>query len=122
IEPQWLQALADDLQAHHGQALVVAGPHLPPAVHAIVHAINSKLGAAGRGVLYQQPVAAAGPAGDLRDLTAAIEADSVETLIMMDSNPVYTAAADLDFAQHLKTVPLRVHWGVYRDETARYAH
>src|SRR5699024_3019550 len=91
-------------------------------VHALVCAINETLQAPGRSVVYQAPVAARPEAGGLADLTAAIDAGSVDTLIMMDSNPVYTAATDLDFPQRLRTVPLRIHWGVYYDETARYAH
>ncbi len=122
IDPRWMAALAEDLKAHHGKALVLAGPHLPPAVHALVHAINGALGAPGKSVVYQEPVTDDHAVGSLADLTSAIEAGNVDTLIMMDRNPVYTAAADLHFARRLRTVPLRIHWGLYYDETARYAH
>ena len=36
-----------DLTANRGRALVHVGPHQPPETHALVHAINEKLGAPG---------------------------------------------------------------------------
>ncbi len=40
---------------------------------------------------------------------------------MLDTNPVYTAPGDLDFAGALGKVPLRIHAGATVDETAAYA-
>ena len=37
-------------------------------------------------------------------------------------NPVYTAPADLDFAGNLKNVGLRIHLGLYENETAALCH
>ncbi|HLQ84597.1 MAG TPA: TAT-variant-translocated molybdopterin oxidoreductase [Salinisphaeraceae bacterium] len=122
VDRQWLQALAQDLQAHQGEALVLAGPHLPPAVQALVYAINEALQAPGRTVEYQEPVAVGHEADGLADLSKAIDAGQVDTLLMLDCNPVYTAAGDLDFPTRLQTVPLRIHWGLYFDESAHYAH
>ena len=42
----------------------------------------------------------------------------VEMLVILGGNPVYTAPADLKFADHLAKVPLRIHLGLYQDETA----
>mgnify|MGYP006198538587 CR=1 FL=1 len=44
------------------------------------------------------------------------------TLLILSSNPVYTAPADLDFAQALQKVPLRAHHGLFEDETSEYCH
>ncbi len=122
ISAQWIKAMADDLRAHAGEAVVVAGPHMPPAVHALVYAINEVLNAPGNTMVYQAPVAAGADAEPLAALAAAIDDEAVDTLICMDSNPVYTAAADLKFTERLRQVPLRLHWGAYYDETARYSH
>ena len=46
----------------------------------------------------------------------------VEILLCLGVNPVYTAPADLDFEKHLQNVPLRVHLGLYQDETAVQCH
>ena len=45
-------------------------------------------------------------------------AGKVDTLLMLDANPVYTAPADLDFAAALRHVPLSVSLALYADETA----
>jgi Fe-S-cluster-containing dehydrogenase component len=48
----------------------------------------------------------------------------VDLLIILGGNPVYDAPADLDFADALKSskIPLRVHHGLYHDETAELCH
>jgi Fe-S-cluster-containing dehydrogenase component len=43
-------------------------------------------------------------------------------LIMLSGNPVYTAPVDLGFAEQLAKVPLRIHSGLYEDETSAYCH
>ena len=45
-------------------------------------------------------------------------AGKVDTLLILDANPVYTAPADLDFAAALRRVPLSVSLALYADETA----
>ena len=46
---QMLDAIAKDLQAHRGSAVVVAGRRIsPPAVHALAHAMNEAFGAVGQ--------------------------------------------------------------------------
>ena len=47
-----------------------------------------------------------------------MEAGRVETLFILGSNPVYTAPADLRFAERLQKVKQRVHLGLHHDETA----
>ena len=54
----------------------------------------------------------------LEALCRDIDAGQVDTLVILDSNPVYTAPADLNFVERLKKVRLRVHAGMYFDETA----
>jgi molybdopterin-containing oxidoreductase family iron-sulfur binding subunit len=44
--------------------------------------------------------------------------NSVETLVICGANPVYTAPADLAFERALHKVPVKVHHGLYVDETA----
>ena len=53
---RWIGALARDLKAHRGTSLVVVGDEQPPAVHALVHAINDALGNVGQTVVYTEPV------------------------------------------------------------------
>src|SRR5687767_4093765 len=120
---RWVAAVARDLQAHRGRSLVVAGDSLPPAAHALVHALNGALGNAGSTVLYTEPITARPADGaSLAELTADLRAGKVDLLLCLGANPVYDAPADYAFADLIGKVPLRVHHGLYQDETAEYCH
>ena len=114
--------IVDDLQKHQGASVVIAGDHQSPVVHALSHAINAKLGNVGKTVFYTDPVDAnpINQADSLKELVADMQAGKVSLLVILGGNPVYDAPADLKFADILKsgTVPVRVHHGLYQDETA----
>jgi len=117
---RWLKPLAKDLQAHQGKCIVLAGDGQPASVHALVHAINHALKNVGETVLYSAPVEAK-PVDHGKEIVELVEEMAgrrVEMLVILGSNPVYTAPADLAFAEQLKKVPLRIHHGLYQDETA----
>jgi len=117
---RWIPAIAADLQAHRGTSVVVAGDHQPAAVHALARAINEALGNVGSTVAYTAPVTAspADGAASLTELVNDMQAGEVDLLVMLGVNPVFTAPADLDFATALEKVAIRVHLGLYHDETA----
>jgi MoCo/4Fe-4S cofactor protein with predicted Tat translocation signal len=120
----WISAVAKDLQAHRGASLVIAGDGQPPVVHAIAHALNEVLGNVGRTVVYTTP-AEAEPIDQnqsLRDLTSDMSAGKVDVLVILGGNPVYTAPADLRFSDAMGRVALRIHLGLYDDETAALCH
>ncbi|MGA9421701.1 MAG: TAT-variant-translocated molybdopterin oxidoreductase, partial [Rhodanobacteraceae bacterium] len=121
-QTRWLDAVAADLQAHGGSALVVVGSGQPAELHALGHAMNSALGAVGKTIEYSEPVQKLpGNGGSLTDLVTAMRAGRVDTLLVLDRNPVYDAPVDLQFADALRTVPHLVHLGLYRDETGALA-
>jgi MoCo/4Fe-4S cofactor protein with predicted Tat translocation signal len=113
-------AVVKDLQRAAANALVIAGESQPPAVHALAHAINARLGSFGRTVTFTASVAASADsqADSLTTLTREMMAGKVDTLLILGANPVYHAPADLGFAQQMDRVPLRFHAGLYEDETA----
>jgi molybdopterin-containing oxidoreductase family iron-sulfur binding subunit len=118
-------ALVKDLQSNRGRALVVVGDAQTPATHALAHAINAALGAVGQTVSYGDPVdpfAATAKVEQLRQLTAEMHSGKVDLLLVMNTNPVYDAPADFGFLDALNKVGLRVHLGLYQDETAKYCH
>jgi MoCo/4Fe-4S cofactor protein with predicted Tat translocation signal len=124
--PQGAEAFADavakDLAAHRGRAVVMAGDAQPPAVHALAHAINAALGAP---VTYQATpeIVPSEQNAALRQLVADINAGAVQMLVIVgESNPVLTAPADLDFKHAIAKVSLRIHSGLYVDETAAECH
>ncbi len=121
---RWIQALVRDLQQHRGSSLVLAGEQQPPLVHALAHAMNHVLGNVGSTVIYTYPVEAhpVNQLQSLKELVADIQSGRVEMIVILGGNPVYDAPVDLNFGQTLLKVPLRVHLGLYEDETAELCH
>jgi MoCo/4Fe-4S cofactor protein with predicted Tat translocation signal len=122
VSDAWLKALVRDLQNHRGTSLVLAGTSQPPVVHALAEAMNAALGNAGQTVIYTDPVELSPENDSLPELVKEIESGQVSTLFILGSNPVFTAPADLQFASRLLKVPLRIHCGLYDDETAEICH
>jgi molybdopterin-containing oxidoreductase family iron-sulfur binding subunit len=122
--PTWLDAVVRDLRDRRGAGVVIAGESQPPAVHAMVHAINQALGNGGRTVLAMEPLDAEPvlQLDSLAELARDMEAGAVQMLVMIGGNPVYNAPADLRFADRLGKVPLRIHLGLYDDETSELCH
>jgi MoCo/4Fe-4S cofactor protein with predicted Tat translocation signal len=119
-DASWLTAAAQDLTQHKGRALVHAGREQPVEVHLLADAINNALGAFGKTIRPIEPVAVSPmqQQQSLKELVADMTAGRVETLLMLDTNPLYSAPVDLDFAAALKRVPLSVSLALYADETA----
>ena len=95
-----------------GRSLVVAGDAQPPAVHALAHAMNA--GARQRRAARSSTPTPSKPRPidqlqSLRELVADMNAGTVDLLLILGGNPVYTAPADLKFAEAMDKVPLRVH-------------
>ena len=104
-----------DIQANPGASILLAGPHQPPAVHALVHAINRAIGAP---VTYTQPIEASADAGTLADLKRDLDSGAATTVVILGANPVYSAPADLNFGESLKKAKLSVHHSLIQDETS----
>jgi len=116
--------LARDLKQHPGAALVVAGDQQPPIVHALALAMNQALGSFGKTVYFTDPIEVV-PSNQwesIGQLAADIRAGSVTTLLILGSNPVYDAPADLDFKGILPKVAFSVRLGLYEDETSLLCH
>jgi len=128
---KWLDAVAKDLQQHKGSSLVVAGEQQPAEVHALTHAINAALGNVGSTLYYTEPVEThpVNHLQSIRDLCADIDANKVDTLLILGVNPVYSAPHDFDFVSKLKFDEQRrskkiqtvIHVSSHFDETSDYA-
>jgi MoCo/4Fe-4S cofactor protein with predicted Tat translocation signal len=120
---RFVAAAADDLKKNVGRSLVVAGECAPPGVHALAAAINLAVDAYGRTVLVTDPVEAApvDQAASIAELAADLAAGKVDLLLVLGVNPVFDAPADLDFAKAMERAALRVHLGLYKDETSAWA-
>jgi molybdopterin-containing oxidoreductase family iron-sulfur binding subunit len=120
----WIDGVAADLQAHRGKSVVIAGEPQPSAVHVLAHAINQFLGNSGKTVMFAGAVEEGAPnrTGSLADLAREISEGAVEALFILDSNPAFSAPADLRFGEALAKVPFRVHLGQYENETSVLCH
>lgn len=115
-----LKAMAADLLAQNGAAVVIAGDDQPANVHAAVAAINVAIGAVGTGVTY-----ASLPYADETDQHAAfttlmsdLKAGGYDALIIIGANPVYSAPADADVKAALTAVGTVIHVATHVDETS----
>ena len=119
----YLNAVVKDLKANSGKCLVIPGEQAAPGVHLAAIAINQALGNVGKTVVYTETVNPMPTVeiDELKQLVADLNAGKVDWLVILDTNPVYSAPADLEFEKamgHAKTV---AHMGLYVDETADIA-
>jgi molybdopterin-containing oxidoreductase family iron-sulfur binding subunit len=123
VEP-WIDAVVRDLKRHRGAAVVVAGEHQPPIVHALAHAMNDALDAFGKTVDLLEPIEAEPiqQSKSIRELSDDMASGAVRMLIILGGNPVYNAPADCRFADAIKNVKTVVHHSLYNDETSRISH
>ena len=118
----WINAMAKDLLEHKGKSIVIVGDNQPPIVHALANAMNSALGNIGTTITYTEPFY---PNPDklqieqLAELIREIDGGAVKMLVILGANPVYNTPADLKLnAERFNKIQLRVHLGMYADETA----
>ncbi len=107
-----LEALVSDLG---GGAVVLAGAHLPPSVHAAVALLNDELGAYGSRLRFE-PEAPLAPT-PMNELLADLEAGP-DVALLLGVNPVYDSPALADALAKVKTV---VAHGLTRSETLEAA-
>jgi molybdopterin-containing oxidoreductase family iron-sulfur binding subunit len=120
LQEYWFDPMVRDIESRPGASVVIAGPTQPPFVHALVHAINDKLRNTGKTVVYTEPaeVQVTEQAASLRELVQEMQSGTVDTLVMLETNPSYSAPSDLEFSKHLSKVPVRIIHSLFYDETA----
>jgi molybdopterin-containing oxidoreductase family iron-sulfur binding subunit len=120
LHAKWIAAVVKDLQQHRGSSAVIPGEQQSPAVHVLALAINDALGNTGKTVIHTDPLDpnSVDDFDSLRELVEDMEAGKVEMLVIVGGNPVYNAPVDFAFTQRMSKVKLRIHMGVYADETS----
>ena len=114
-EQGWIEDAAKASNAAKSRALVTSGSYGDVGTAIWVARINDALKSA---VLkFSQPVTGPSDAASLGDLVADMRAGKVQTLVILDCNPAYTAPAGLGFTDALKQVRSTLHLGLQRDET-----
>ena len=127
VAETWITPLVDDLKKNSGKALVLVGDSQPVVVHQIAWAINQAIGAIGQTVTFTDPLDGQ-PADkptdsfvEFKQLVDEMKAGKVDTLLLLNVNPIYDAPADLNFPEAFKKVRNVVHVGSHVDETANLA-
>jgi MoCo/4Fe-4S cofactor protein with predicted Tat translocation signal len=113
---KWARAVAEDLRSVQS-SLVVAGPWQSEAVHELARAMNQRLGNEGKTVQYFPDVRPQG-ARSLAELAADMQSGATDTLILLDSNPAYTAPIDLKFRHLLESFSVARRDGEFVNFTA----
>ncbi|SFS02227.1 quinol:cytochrome c oxidoreductase iron-sulfur protein precursor [Granulicella pectinivorans] len=118
-QQKFFAILSKDLKSAAGKAVVIPGEQASPAVHAAAYALNASIGAIGKTVVYTETVnpLPSEQTADLKSLVDDMNSGKVQWLVMLGVNPIYTAPADLKFAEAFEKVPVTVHLGSHADET-----
>ncbi len=119
--PSWLNVVAQDLQAAKGRCVIIPGEFQPESVHLAAYAANAALGNVGKTVRLLEGVEP-NNTHSIEELTSDLNSGRVETLVILGSNPVYTAPASLNFVDAIRKARLVVRLGNFYDETSRYSH
>jgi MoCo/4Fe-4S cofactor protein with predicted Tat translocation signal len=115
-ERQWIDRAAAACRNAKGRALITSSAFGHAATASWVARSNDALGGGSllRSITPMQTIA---NAGTVADLVADITAGQVETLVIVDANPAYSAPGSLNFAELLQRVRSSLHLGLQRDET-----
>ena len=106
-----LAAMASDLAANRGKSIIIAGEKQPPEVHALVHALNEKLGNNSSTITFTKLHDPERPATliSLKELAHDLEGGSIEKLIILGGNPVQDAPLEFKLGDLIaKTSALHV--------------
>ncbi len=116
-----LAAMASDLnhKDNRGKGIIVAGEKQPPAVHALVHSLNEKLGNNNKMITFAKLPDPDRPASldSIKDFAAKVSSGSIEKVIVLGGNPVFTAPRSLKLGEVLGKADA-LHVSVYKNETS----
>lgn len=115
-----IDAMADDLVANKGSAVVYAGAHLSPEVQAAALQLNNKLGNIGTTVLLRPSrtiIDGVEPVG-IEQLQEKLISGAVDNVWILGDNPAYTTPASLDLGKSLSELEHVVYFSDFQDETA----
>ncbi len=120
-EAKFLQALSEDIIRSGAKVMCVVGARADESIDAWANAFHAARGAYGVTV-NTLPAVRSDPdpraSGGLSELSKAIDAKAVDTLVVIETNAAYSAPADLDFENKLRRLPRSIHLGQHADETA----
>jgi molybdopterin-containing oxidoreductase family iron-sulfur binding subunit len=105
--------------------VVIPGLYQDTSVVGLVLSINSVLGNVGKTLMVSQDAVNPLPSdqlAELKALVADLNAGKVDWLVILNSNPIYSAPADLEFAAAFEKAKTVAHLGSHLDETGQISH
>lgn len=121
---EWVDEVAADLLQHRGESVITICDEHVPELHATVAAMNVALDNVGTTVTYHDV-----PHVDdqynkdaLAEATEQMKNGEVDTAVIVSSNPVFTAPADLEFEEALRNVDNVLQLADYYDETSELSN
>ena len=118
---KFVAGLAKDLKKNGAASVVLVGERQDPALHALGHAINAALGSAAPQILQSSFPARESMYESLAGLVKELETGAVQSVVVLEANPVYTAPGGLKFADALKKAKVLIHAGLFAEETGAKA-
>jgi len=119
LDQLWLKTVAKDLLENKAQSVVVAGRNQPAEVHALVYLINEALGNNSSTVRYfglTDSIVASQKS--LSNLAADIRNNKIDTLFVLDGDPLFHAPADLKLTDLFKKIDHTIHLSSIFNETS----
>lgn len=113
----YVESLAEDILENRETSLIIPGSQLPEEVQALALYINAALGLIGKTVSFHELADDSEPAS-LIQLTEAMAAGEVTKLIVIESNPAFTAPGELGWSLERNKVQELIVINTHRDETA----
>ncbi|MDX1617454.1 MAG: TAT-variant-translocated molybdopterin oxidoreductase [Balneolaceae bacterium] len=119
----WITVLAEELLNSRGSSLVTVGNEHAPKIHAVAAAINAALGNEGTTVTYHRvPYRLDQNHREaFESLVDEMNKGEIDTVVMIGTNPAYTAPSDLNFAGAIENVETVLHLANFYDETSKLA-
>lgn len=122
---KFLAAVVKDLKAHAGKSVVIPGLYQDASVFELAYSINGVLKNLGSTTHWGSDpdhIDSFDPVGGMTTLVADLNAGKVSWLVILNSNPIYTAPADLNFADAFNKADIVAHLGSHLDETGQISH
>ena len=118
--------LVKDLKAHAGKSVVIPGLYQDASVAALAYSDQRGAREQGRRRLTADLLTGKRRhklrLSGLKSLVADLNAGKVDWMVILNSNPIYSAPADLEFAAAFDKAKIVAHLGSHLDETGQIAH
>lgn len=120
----WIPVLAEELLENRGDSILTVGRDHKPALHATVAAMNAALGNAGETVRYYDVphIEDQNNQEAFAELAESLNSGDIDTVVLVGTNPAFTAPADLKFPDTLSNAEQVIHLSDYYDETSKLAN